>query len=341
MKEILMGKIAKKIITLQLKMQEGENLCIVTEPEKLSIANAIATQAYSLSIEPTIVIMIPRHTDSQEPNPLVACAMKASDAFISIVSKSITHTNAVKDALACGSRGLVLTQFSEDMMIHGGMEADFKAIKPICCSVAEALANSKRIHLTTPYGTDLSFSAEGRRGNALYGLVEAGQFSTAPTIEANVSPIEGTAKGIIVADASVPYLGIGLLTSPIKLTVENGFIIHIFGGKEAQILKQDLSSKNDPNVYNIAELGIGLNPQCRFSGFMLEDEGVYGSCHIGIGTSINLGGQLKAACHYDVIMTEPTIIADDITIMKDGKLTDQFHPEIFESQNLSISLLPL
>ncbi|MEA4932701.1 MAG: hypothetical protein VB071_03810 [Lawsonibacter sp.] len=28
------------------------------------------------------------------------------------------------------------------------------------------------------------------------------------------------------------------------------------------------------------ELGVGLNRKCRFCGFMLDDEGVFGSCHI-------------------------------------------------------------
>ena len=76
------------------------------------------------------------------------------------------------------------------------------------------------------------------------------------------------------------------------------------------MLKADLAAKQDPNVYNIAEMGVGLNPQCRFMGFMLEDEGVYGSAHIGIGTSITLGGVVKASCHYDLIMKDATIVAD-------------------------------
>ena len=184
--------------------------------------------------------------------------------------------------------------------------------------------------MTTPFGTDLKFCAENRRGNALYCLVEKGKFSTAPTVEANVSPIEGTSEGIIVADASVPYIGIGLLKEPIVCKVEKGFITSIEGGKQAKLLSEDLANKKDPNVYNIAELGIGLNPNCRFIGLMLEDEGVYGSCHIGIGTSVNLGGVLKAACHYDLIMTKPTIIADGITIMKDGELVGEFYSEVYK-----------
>ena len=151
-------------------------------------------------------------------------------------------------------------------------------------------------------------------------MVEKGEFSTVPTVEANVSPLEGTANGIIVADASVPYIGIGVLEKPIICEVKDGFIQSITGGKEAEILKRDLEAKHDPNVYNVAENGIGLNPKCKFMGFMLEDEGVYGSAHIGIGTSITLGGTVKASCHYDLIMKDASLVADGRNILKDGKL---------------------
>lgn len=73
-------------------------------------------------------------------------------------------------------------------------------------------------------------------------------------------------------------------------------------------------------MYNVAEMGVGLNPCCEFKGFMLEDEGVYGSVHIGIGTSITLGGTVKAACHYDLIMRDATIVADGEVLMEAGKV---------------------
>lgn len=330
MKTILMGKIADKIIKQNLQMEKGESLLIVTEPIKIPIAQTIAASAIRMDINPVIAIMTPRDHDSQEPPDIIAEAMKSSDAFVSVVDKSITHTNATKKAIENGSRGIVLTQFSEDMMIKGGMTADFNLLKPVCKKVAKALEDSELIQLSTPAGTSLSFSAKGRRGNSLYCIVEKGQFSTAPTVEANVSPIEGTAQGKIVVDASVPYIGIGLLNESIVCEVKDGFITSISGGREAEILRKDLISKNDKNVFNIAELGIGLNPKCSFVGLMLEDEGVYGSCHIGIGTSVNLGGVLKAACHYDLILNKPTIIADGYTIMKDGVLTQDFSPELFE-----------
>ena len=92
------------------------------------------------------------------------------------------------------------------------------------------------------------------------------------------------------------------------------------GGEQAHMLKSDLLSRNDPNVFNVAELGVGMNPCCSFMGFMLEDEGVEGSVHIGIGTSITLGGTVKAACHYDLIMTGATLVADGKTLIEHGRL---------------------
>ena len=107
--------------------------------------------------------------------------MKAADVFLCVVGKSITHTQAVKEAVAQGARGLVLTHFTEEMLVRGGIEADFPAIAPTCRAIAQALQDAQTVHLTSRHGTDLTYSAKGRRGNALYGVVEPGVFSTIPT----------------------------------------------------------------------------------------------------------------------------------------------------------------
>lgn len=318
MKNILMAKSSFTVANTCLKVKEGEKILIVTEIEKFDIAKSVAAAVASLNAVPVITIMPARKRDGEEPPEMVAQAMKASDGFVCVVGKSITHTHAVKNACANGSRGIMMTQFSESMMIKGGMEADFNACEIDCKAIANHLKDAERIHLTTKNGTDLRFSSKGRRSNAMYCIVESGEFSPIPTVEANTTPVEGTANGIIIADSSIPYIGIGILEEPIKFTVKDGFITKIEGGKQAKMLIDDLEAKKDPNVYNIAELGVGLNPNCSFIGFMLEDEGVYGSAHIGIGTSITLGGNVKAACHYDLIMKEATIEVDGKIILDNG-----------------------
>lgn len=320
MKQMLMAKGARQVVEVCARIKENENVIIIAEPKTLSIAESIATAVSSVGAEPIISIITPRSSDSAEPPETIAAAMKESDAFISCVYTSITHTYAVKNAVQNGSRGIMLTQFEDRMLIDSGVLADFPAAAPTCEAVAKALENAEEIHLTTIHGTDLKMSSKGRKSNAMTGMVESGEFAPVPTIEANVSPLEGTAQGRIVANASIPYIGIGVLKELVDVKVEDGFITSIDGGFEAKILRDNLKSKNDSNVYNIAEIGVGLNPRCQFNGLMLEDEGVFGSVHIGIGSSITLGGTVKAACHYDLIMTGVTLVADGTTIIKNGEV---------------------
>ena len=85
------------------------------------------------------------------------------------------------------------------------------------------------------------------------------------------------------------------------------------------MIERMMAKQNDPNVYNIAQLSFGLNPMCRMQGIMLEDEGVYGTSHIGIGTSTLLGGTVKAPMHFDIIMWNPTLELDGVVVLRDGE----------------------
>ena len=305
-----MIKGAKTLIDVCTKVKPGETVLVVTDMFKTDMAKVIAGVAMDRGAEAVVTVIQPRERNGQEPPKPVAEAMKKADVVFTPVTNSITHTQAVKDAAAGNARIIVMTDFTAEMMMGGGLDADFESLKPVCKQVAQKFAKGKRIKLTSPAGTDLEMDITGRRGNALYCLVEPGEFSTVPTVEANVSPIEGSANGKIVADASIPYLGIGVLNHPVYVDVKNGLITNIEGGQQAEILKKDLESQGDQSAYNIAELGVGLNPKCRMCGIMLEDEGVISTCHIGIGTNITLGGNTKAPIHYDLIMWEPKVEVD-------------------------------
>ena len=310
MKDLLMIKGAKTLIDVCTKVKPKETVLVVTDMFKIDIAKVIAGVAMDRGAEAIVTVIQPRERNGQEPPQPVAEAMKKADVVFTPVTYSITHTQAVKNAAAENTRLIVMTDFTEEMMMGGGLDANFEELKPVCQQVAQKFAKGKKIKLTSPAGTDLELDITDRRGNALYCLVEPGEFSTVPTVEANVSPIEGAANGKIVADASIPYLGIGVLTEPVRVDVKNGLITNIEGGRQADMLKADLASHGDQSVYNIAELGVGLNPKCRMCGFMLEDEGVISTCHIGIGTNITLGGHTKAPVHYDLLMWEPKVEVD-------------------------------
>ncbi|MFI5340254.1 MAG: aminopeptidase [Candidatus Methylomirabilales bacterium] len=291
MKDLLMARGARTLLDTCVAVKPGETILIVTDMVKFAIARVIAAAALERGAETIVTVMQPRARAGQEPPKPVAEA---------------------------GARIIALTEFTEEMMIHGGLEADFNELKLICQKVADTFGRGSRARITTPAGTDLTMNIAGRPGNALYCIVGPGQFSPVPNVEANVSPIEGTANGRIVVDASIPYLGIGLIEQAIHVEVRDGFITRIEGGRQAEVLRRDLESHGDKNSFNIAELGVGLNPKCKMIGIMLEDEGVLGSAHIGVGTNITLGGTIKAPCHYDLLVWHPRIEIDDKVVI-DGK----------------------
>jgi len=311
-----MLKGARALVDVCARVRGGEDILVVTDmKEKLSIAKAILSIAKDRGANINLLVMEPCGSPGQEPSRVVSNAMLGADVIFCIVSNSITHTYAVKNAAAKGARIIAMTDFREEMMVSGGIEADFEALRPICKKIAQVFEMGKTLHLTTPRGTNLVANIEGRRGNALCCIVEPGEFAPVPTVEANVSPVESSAEGVIVCDASIPYIGIGLIEEGVILKVEKGMVVEIEGGRQAKVLRENLASYKDKTVYNVAEIGVGLNPKCRMCGIMLEDEGVLSTAHVGIGTNITLGGSIKAPIHYDLIMWDPCVVVDGEVII--------------------------
>ena len=325
MTRILAMKGAKVIVEDCANVKKGEKVLIITDFETDDCARLLAGVAYALGAEVEICVMIPRELDGQEPPASIAAAMKKTEVILIPVSRSIGHSAAVREALAEGARVLSLTASSEELLASEAYRADFRKQRPMVEKVARLFTEANEVSITNPAGTHLTLSARGRKGNAHACVVDTpGQFSAAPNIEANFSPVEGTTEGLLVADGSIPYLGIGLLTTPVAFTIQKGKIVKIEGGYEADRIRTIWEQQNDPNVYNIAQVAVGMNPEVKAPIGRLGcnyDEGAYGTAHIGIGTSATLGGTVKASTHFDAVMKKPTVKLDGKIILTDGEFS--------------------
>ena len=94
----------------------------------------------------------------------------------------------------------------------------------------------------------------------------------------------------------------------------------IEGGPEADTFRALLASFDDPLVYNLGELGVGMNPMCSLDGTMLSDESVYGAIQLALGTSLYIGGKVEAAAHYDTIVTDAVLELDGSPVLEGRKL---------------------
>lgn len=320
MKEFSLMKGARRLVTVCGNLKAGEEVVIVTDFATMDVAKAVAKAALEISDNVNVLIMPVRTIDGQEPPAPIAAAMKKADLIFTPVKHSITHTFAVRDALGEGARAIMLTQYNTSMLERGGVFGDFEGIEPLCRKVGDLLGSADKVRLTTPNGTDLTLSVKDRPSNPHCGIVrKSGDFTTVPNIETSSSPVLGSAEGVIVADASVPYYGIGVLEEPIRFTVANGRVTKIEGGRQARELDKLLAKQGAPEVYNIAQISFGLNPDCPMEGVMLHDEGVYGTSHIGIGTSVLLGGEVKTLTHFDALMWLPTLELDGKIVLRDGE----------------------
>lgn len=317
MDECLCAFGARKLIENIGNIKPHEKVLIVSDFKMTKIAERLANALSALGAEFVVCYMSPREWDCQEPPAMVAAAMINADVILTPVSISIAWTDAVKSAQKAGARIMLMTGFTDEIFTSPALiKTNFQQRAELCAQLSELYDKASVVRLTTPAGTDFTFHKEGRKANKVGPTPVPGEIRAAPDIEINIVPLEGTSSGTLIVDGSIPYLGIGVLEKPIECIVENGVITAIKGDLNAKSLMDNLASFNNSNVFNIAEFGIGLNPNARLCGIMLEDEGVFGTVHIGIGSSEFFGGLVSAPIHYDLIIKNVRIELDGVVVQE-------------------------
>ena len=311
------------------RAKKEESILVITDSVQKHIARAFVDRGLEMGYQICCIEMPTRSAHGENPPAPVAAAMKAAHIIFGATKFSLYHSMARKEAVKAGARFVNMADYTLDMLSKGPLLVDFEKQREVVFAVAKVLTEGKWVKMTAPGGTDIQFSIEGRRALAEPGMsVSAGETSSPPDIEAELAPVEGTANGRVVIDGSIPQPGIGVIRTPIEFIVKDGFITKIIGDSDqAEVLRKQLAASGNPNNYNIAELGIGLNPLATFSGSMLEDEGVYGSAHIGIGNNTAFpGGTLSADVHIDAMLRKPTIIIDGKPLLIGGELAEGVMP---------------
>ena len=102
MENIYMSRGASKVVNTCLKVQPGEQILIVTELSRLSIAQALASEVYRVGAEPAVCIMEPRSQEREAPAKASAAAMVYRGGYLTGEGYSVPNTNAVKSAMAPG-----------------------------------------------------------------------------------------------------------------------------------------------------------------------------------------------------------------------------------------------
>jgi leucyl aminopeptidase (aminopeptidase T) len=354
---------AKVAIADALKVKPDERVLIITNPNNdvQKISMALYDAALELNAKPNIMFQ-PMKTQLDFADDAVIHAIRAEPEVILSISheklgkdkfgmeknykhnkKSIDHVFhyllASKKTRSFWSPSVTADMFEKTVPIK------YKKLAENCQKLKKIFDKASEVHIATKNGTDLTIGLRKRKA-----LTDDGNFSrpgdggNLPAGEMFISPELDSANGTLVFDGSIASdSGIIIIKKPIKTTVKDNLVTKVTGGSEAKLLQATLDrakkttkkfhkdgkiSKSDlpeymKNIFNLGELGIGLNEKAKIVGNMLEDEKVFKTCHIAIGA--NYDEDAKALIHLDGLLMLPTMETKDAKghstlIMKNGKI---------------------
>ena len=304
-------------------LKPDETALILSDENTREIGEAIAATAHGVSGQVTHCVIPPFTTHGQEPPKDVADEMVESAVIFGVTKMSMAHSQARSCASQAGARYLSLPDYSIEVLASPALRADFRALTSLSNRLADLLTAGHEITLHTALGTDLTCDISGRTANAAPGWCWGpGTLASPPDAETNIALLEDGSQGTIVVDGSIPCAALGLLQTPLRLTVEKGRVVRV-KGRQANTLNRVFDHLGDPATRIVAEFGIGLNPLARLRGFMLEDEGCLGTAHLGIGSNAAIGGKNRIPFHLDFIIRDVTVAIDGNTIIANGQMVEE------------------
>jgi aminopeptidase len=332
-----------------LKVKKGERALIITNPnpEVRLISEALYDAAVESGALPTLILQ-PVKSQLDFANDSVIHALRAAPEIAISVShaklgkdrfgmrKKYRHGKKTYDHIFQYLLGSKKTRsfWSPSVtvnMFQRTVPIDYRGLRKTSAKLKKAFDKAHTAHVTSDLGTDLLIGLKGREA-----FTDDGNFSkpgtggNLPAGEMYISPALGSSEGTLVYDGCISSdRGVILIKEPIRIDVRHNLVTEIRGGAEARQLKATLErarkstqkfaadgkvAKQDlpgylRNIRNLGELGIGLNEKARIVGNMLEDEKVFRTCHIAIGS--NYDEDAKALIHLDGLIRNPTIEIGD------------------------------
>jgi leucyl aminopeptidase (aminopeptidase T) len=356
-------KAARVAITEVLDTKKDEKVLIITNPDKdvQSISMALYDAAFEVGALPVLIFQPVKNQLDFAEESVIHAIESNPDIILSISKQKLgKDKKALKNPYKVGDKeydstfhyllnekkarsfwspSVTAKMFAETVPI------DYAELKEICTKIKDELDKALEVHITAPSGTDIVIGLRNREAKADDGnFREEGKGGNLPCGEVFISPELGASNGTIAFDGSITLEGGEIIIkTPIIAEVENGFVMDISGQNEAGELKKtidkaektvkefvtqgkiqkDMEASYIKNARNLGELGIGLNKNAKIVGNMLEDEKVYGTCHIAIGT--NYDEDAKSLIHLDGLIKKPTIRVKyedgrEKTIIEDGEV---------------------
>ena len=251
------------------------------------------------------------------------------DIILATTDYSLTAPLTAK-AKEYGFRGATLHGLN-DIILNSGLSVDYNEISKQAEAFRKVLTNADSFEISFEALNEefkLELICERQDAQKSHGLCPDGKPDVANLPAGEVYFVPDGAEG------SFPFrYSDGTLA---EMTVEGGKIISakFLSGDEKLVIARNEQLKDDPATGIIGELGFGTQ-LLPFSGKDIQDEKIFGTCHVATGRSDHLGGNLTPelfnskmnASHDDILYAPPKtpeINISKVKMHKDGASFDIF-----------------
>lgn len=319
---------ANNAVNVCLRIQPGEQVCVITDRATADIGAAIVREVEKLGAPYHAWIL-----ENLAPRPLKNLPREILEDLehcqVSIFAVQ-AQTNELRSRIQMTDvvnrrriRHAHMVNINRQIMLEG-MRADFNRVDRLSQKVVEMVRKASKIRATTAAGTDLTADLNSNyKWLKTSGIISPEKWGNLPGGEIFTTP--GEVNGTFVIDGVVG----DYLCAKFGDLLANPLTIHMKGNRltEAHSANRELESDfwrythTDANSDRVGEFAIGTNIDLRnLIGQILQDE-KYPGVHIAFGNpyGAHTGADWDSTTHIDVVGRNFNIWVDDEQIMREGK----------------------
>jgi len=286
------------------------------------VLKAVAGAVLAVGGVPSLVVHPTLDEPMMEPPAPVSNAAAAAEVWFDFAVSYQLYSPTYERAIQNGCIYVCLTGMDVDMLVRTVGRVPYEPMEKMKTWLYEKSQAAKKVHVTSPAGTDLWMTVD-KAGDPFWEAPPAeGGYPQMLGGQSGFMAIRESYNGVLVFDGALwPPAELGLLTTPVRLELKDGYIQKIDGGIEARIFNRWLESANNKFAFLMDHACYGFNPGVtRPSGRILEDERVFGCMQFGIGATA-----YGSPAHTDGVVLSPSVWLDDIQIEEEGHY---IHPDL-------------
>src|SRR6267143_5971398 len=267
-------------------------------------------------------------TALQGVGPVVG-ALAASTFVADCTVEGLMHAPELPQILKGGARVLYISDEHPDVLERlAPSPADEQKVR----AGMRLLKNAKRVHVTSPAGTELEISVEGATVGGVWGYTEKpGTLSHWPGSLCLAFPTARSVNGaLVLAPGDLNLTFKRYVESAIRLRIENDYVTAIEGaGLDAELMREYFAAWGDREAYAVSHLGWGTNPRARWEALALYDRrdvnGTEQRAFAGnflYSTGANEVAGRHTLGHFDLPLRRCTVALDGVVVVREGKLLE-------------------